>query len=433
MKLAGDRKLALANRFPPREKIIKWADNVLLFTLFLALSTPLELGFGLTIFWIGEPIALLLVVWWFFARRASRQTAYSESRWIKYFFGFVLWAVILWGVSENWQNRTPILHALMIGAPLLVILRRYYVERNGDWKEVSALFVFSSLPNLIVGLFQHENGIGIGPKGIFGWGGVATSIPMSGFFGHPNDFAVYLYWPLIFAAGLISQYGRWGRWFFGGVTLLCISELIWSDSRSTIITLSICLVALVLMRSMAQRRWFVFGMGIIACLAFLVGLSLVYFLPPGYTISMAMSGRDIHWAQVIGFIFHSAACLPFGFLGTPFPLEFQPHNIYLMAWFYYGWPGLFVLLAAAWSVFQIWQRYYSSLRKQWLLASAWMGMAGFFFINGMGILYFHEPFFLIGFFCVVILWNRIMEMRLDRDGSPEGDAEFHEEKWKHNR
>jgi hypothetical protein len=406
-------KTNTSNRF---EKILRFADGLLLFSLFLALSSPFEMGFGWTTFAVAEPMILLLIVWCLFIRRFDRERdGSSDTLWLPVSAGFSVWAGFLWFLADNWKDRTPVLHALLLGIPLFYLLHRYFLKSEGDWKNVASLFILSAVPNVLLGFFQHVNGIGIAAKSILGWGGQATNIPISGFFYHPNDFAVYLYWPLVFAAGLCIQSGRWRRLFYGCFVIISCLELYWSGSRSTILTLAICIVALLLLLWLRQKRSFVLGMAALTGIAAL-GLAWVIrnFLPPGYSLSMVMSGRDVHWIQVIGFIVNSIALLPIGYLHIPYPLEYQPHNIYLMAWFYYGWPGVILVLGFAWQVIRVWLKKYSILRVNLMLAVLWTGMAGFFFINGMAILYFHEPFFMLAFVCVAAMWARIHAMLFPR-------------------
>ena len=50
-----------------------------------------------------------------------------------------------------------------------------------------------------------------------------------------------------------------------------------------------------------------------------------------------------------------------------------------------------------------WKRY-GELRSRFPAAVLWGGLAGLFFVGGMADLYFHEPYVIINFICVMGLW-----------------------------
>ena len=76
---------------------------------------------------------------------------------------------------------------------------------------------------------QHAMGIGLSSKDLSGWGINAASFPITGFFGHSNDLAVYLFWPLLVGVGLFAAIRSWCKIPYLVLTLLFLSSIVLDD------------------------------------------------------------------------------------------------------------------------------------------------------------------------------------------------------------
>jgi len=255
-------------------------------------------------------------------------------------------------------------------------------------------------------VMQHVMGIGLAPKDFAGWSSNAASIPIAGFFGHPNDLAVYLYWPLLVCIGLVWAYPSRRRIVYGLLTLLYALVLYWTISRTTLLAVGFVAVLAALVIFIPRRRIFflvaAIGAGLTA-----IGIAWIFLTIPFDQINTALSGRLVLWNQALQVIFSDKYLLAFGYLSVPpanLSVWYIPHNIYVLSWIEFGVPGFLMLIGlAAYLLHSGWKRY-EKLRSHFPAAVLWGGLAGLFLIGGMADLYFHEQYVIINFICVLGRW-----------------------------
>jgi hypothetical protein len=379
-------------------------EYVFLFGLFLSCATEYRIPSPGTSVSLAEIFSCLFILWrWTVGGMENAQLGRGIRRLIWAFRLFAIYAGILWLFSNNWLDRRGMFADWALAAVLVDCLLR---SRWSDWKPVAALFILAALPNAVWGVLQHAMGLGLAPKGLFGWGGGATSSPIMGFFGNSNNLAVYLYWPLLVCAGLVTASLTWRRIPFLALTLLYGLVLYWTVSRSTLLTVGFVVIVLLFLFFFHHRKQFFIAAAIGTVLAALTILS-IFLTQPLAWINSILSDRLNLWNAGLQIIFSDKYLLPFGYLAIPpagLSVWWVPHNIYIISWIEFGVPGFLLLIGlGGFFLYSGWRRY-DKLRTHFPTAVLWGGLAGLFLINGMAILYFQEPYSIINFLCVAAIW-----------------------------
>jgi hypothetical protein len=105
------------------EKLVRFFDWLILLFLLFSVSSPFPFRIGSIIFWSGEPVAILFLIWWLLVRRIKWSQLFPPRfSWLWALYGFVIWAGMLWSVSENWIARTANLRVMLLGVPIFFIL-----------------------------------------------------------------------------------------------------------------------------------------------------------------------------------------------------------------------------------------------------------------------------------------------------------------------
>jgi hypothetical protein len=380
-------------------------DEALLFVIFLACSSPARFYIGPFVMGYAEPAVLVFILWRVLSgQRTSGSRKISGRGLLLGFWSAVIWIAVLWVLANNWSDRREGLFGWVLSAALLTVL---LLQPPKNWGRIAILFVLASLPNLLVALYQRLMGIGIAPKDFIGWNTqTASTRPVMGFFGHPNDLATYLYWPFLLSVGLAINQKRWRRLLLFAIALFCGLILFWSVSRTILVTL--CFVAFfTFLLLLVHRRRVFFLLAFLGFLAAAIAVIWIVHTQSATWISDILSGRPAIWQLTTRTIFSDPFLLPLGYLSIPppsLPLLWIPHNIYLLAWLNYGIVGLLLLVVlVVYILFSGWQRY-DTLRKNGPAALLWVGMAGLFLVNGLASLYFHENYLLLTFVSVLVLW-----------------------------
>lgn len=372
--------------------------------LFLCCSSPFKIWAGDYSIGLSAIGAVIFILWrWMAGGRAEAETG-RIARWlIRGLWAIAVWGGILWLISENWAGRGGMFLDWVLAALVFSALLRTPVK---DAKQLALLFVLAAIPNALLGLAQHISGVGLAPKDFSGWSRGAAFFPVYGFFGHSNDLAVYLYWPFLMAAGLFFQRQGWSRLIFAILAAVFGLALYWTVSRSILLTLGAAAVILAIMYFLPRRKAFLAAMaaGLGAAVLLLAGIFLTQNVD---RINRILSGRLDLWGRALQVIAGDACLLPFGYLSIPpagVPVFWLPHNIYILAWIEYGWPGIILLIGMACFFILSGLRRYPEIRKLPLAAWLWTGLAGVFLINGMASLYLHESYIIVYFICVAALW-----------------------------
>jgi hypothetical protein len=379
-------------------------EYFLLFGLFLSCTTAYQIPIGSHSVSPAEIFAWLFILWrWTVGGRNATQLGRGIRRLIWGFRAFAIYTGILWLLSNDWSFRGGMFTTWVLAALLVDCLLR---SRWIDWKPVAALFILAALPNAVWGTLQHAMGIGLAPKDLSGWGTNAASFPIFGFFGHSNDLAVYMYWPLLVCVGLISSFRSWRR---AGVVLLALLYalvLYWTISRTTLLAVGLVAVVVALAILVHRRRIFLLAVSAGAVLTAL-GIAWIFLTQPLEWINSTLSGRLSLWNEGLQTIFSDKYLLVFGYLAVlPANLKiwWLPHNIYTLFWIEFGLLGfLFLIGLGSYCMYSGWKRY-EKLRTRFHAVVPWAGMAGLFLIIGMAGLYFHETYVIVNFLCVFAIW-----------------------------
>jgi len=379
-------------------------EYVFLFGLFLSCATDYLIPSPRTSVSPAEIFSCLFILWrWTVGGMENAQLGRGIRRLIWAFRLFAIYAGILWLFSNDWFNRRGMLVDWVLAALLVDCLLR---SRWSDWKPVAALFILAALPNAVWSALQHAMGLGLAPKGLFGWGGGATSSPIMGFFGYSNNLATYLYWPLLVCAGMVAASRTWRRIPYLALTLLYGLVLYWTISRSTLLTVGFVVVVLLFLFLFHHRKQFLIAAAIGTVLAALA-VSWIFLTQPLAWINSILSDRLNLWNAGLQIIFSNKYLLPFGYLTIPptgLSIVWVPNNIYILSWIEFGVPGFLLLIGlGGFFLYSGWRRY-DKLRTRFPTAVLWGGLAGLFLINGMAILYFQETYIIINFLCVTAIW-----------------------------
>ncbi|MGB7539024.1 MAG: O-antigen ligase family protein [Anaerolineales bacterium] len=375
----------------------------MVFMLFLSCTSPYKIWIGDYSIGLTEIGAWVFILWrWMTGGRAAAETG-RIARWlIRGLWAIAVWAGILWLLSVNWAGRREMFLDWVLAALVFSALLRSPVKVS----RLALIFVLAAIPNAVLGVVQHLSGIGLAPKDFTGWREGAAFFPVYGFFGHSNDLAVFLYWPFLLSAGLAVLYRGWSRLLCAAMLGLFGLTLYWTVSRSTLLTLGVAAVILGLMFFLPRKKAFlaVMAVGVVAAILLVAGIFLTQ---PLEQINVMLSGRWNLWGIALQVISGDPLWLPFGYLAIP-PAElsifYLPHNIYLLSWIEYGWPGILLLIGMAVFFISGGVKRYAGLRLQPAAACLWAGLAGLFLVNGMVILYLHEPYVIVNFMCVAAIW-----------------------------
>lgn len=394
-----------SRRDPTRQalssRVLHVTQDIALFVFFLSLSTSLSpLPTSIDVGFAGWAALLVIFLVWLDPGRRQWADLSSDQRWLIGGFAlFLLWSAVLWLIAEDWGDRS----ALLIGWALSTgVLAGILGLRRLDFRRIAALFVVAAVPDLVVGTYQHFAGIGLGVKNLVGLLSTAGSVPILGLFGHPNDFASYLYWPFIVSAGLGFEEKGWRRGLLVALAAALAVLIFWTYSRATLLAVGFAIVAFLGSRYIRSKRSFVL---LLAGFALAGALVLVWAFRR-YSLSLILSGRQEVWAEAINLILHDPHLLVLGYLAVPpagSAIFYNPHNIYLLAWTIFGVVGLIALVALGVYVLLLGWRAYSSLPSQPTFRALWAGMAGLFLMEGMVDLYFHEVFVQLIFTAVLAL------------------------------
>jgi len=381
-------------------------ENVFLFALFLSCTIPYTVVAGSTILSPSEIFAGLFILWrWTVGGIEQTKLDRGVRRLIWGFRVFAIWSGLLWLFSNDWFDRRGMFLDWVLAALLVECLLRSPWK---DWRRIASLYVFAAIPTVAWGVLQHALGIGLAPKDLAGWGKNASSIPIAGFFGHPNDLAVYLYWPLLVCVALFLAHHSRRRIGYVLISLLYGLVLYWTISRTTLLAVVFVGVLTALVVLLRRRKIFLIavlaGVGVTA-----VAIAWIFHTLPLDRINYILSGRLNLWNRGLQLIFSDKFLLPFGYnlsgSGNNPSIWWLPHNIYSLSWLEFGWPGILGLLSLGGVLlYSGWKRY-GELRSHLSAAVLWGGMAGLFLIGGMADLYFHEPYVIINFICVMGLWG----------------------------
>jgi hypothetical protein len=392
-------------------------ETILLFALFLSCTTSFQLPVGPIDVSLAEIFAWLFILWRWTVGGAKETPPNRGLRLFVWGFrAFAVWSGILWLFSNDWLIRRGMFTNWLLAALLIDCLLRSSVINR---KRIPVLFVCAALPNVVWGALQHMLGIGLAPKDLAGWGGNASSFPITGFLNHSNDLAVYLYWPLIVCAGLITSVRSRRRVGVVLWTLLYALVLYWTISRTTLLAVGLVAVIAALVILIPRRRNFLLAMTVGAGLAALA-IAWIFLTQPLDWINYTLSGRLTLWNEGLQLIFSDKYLLAFGYLAIPpaaLNIWWLPHNIYTLFWIEFGVPGfLFLLGLGSYFLYSGWKRY-DKLRGRFPAVVLWAGMAGLFLVNGMAGLYFHESYVIVNFLCVTVLW--VAQIRaIDSPSSP---------------
>jgi O-antigen ligase len=376
----------------------------LLFALFLCCATPYRITTGSVSIGLSEIAALVYILWRWIAGGEDGPKPDPAVRWLlRGIWGLAVWAGFLWMLSANWETRQEMVFDWILAGLVLASLLRSPIK---DGRRLALVFVLAALPNVFLGALQHGMGIGLAPKDFFGWSADARSFPVYGYFGHSNDLAVYLYWPLLACFGLAASSRAWSRAIFALLSIVFCTVLFWTLSRSTLIALGTVGGVSALFFLLRRRKTFlaVLGAAALAAVLFLIWIFLAF---PIGAINPILSGRLKLWGTAWQVISADPLFLPLGYLAQPPPglrVFWIPHSIYLLSWLEFGWPGVMLLAGLAWFfLWNGWKRY-DRLRIHPAAAILWVGMAGLFLVNGPFILYFHETYVILNFICVTAVW-----------------------------
>jgi hypothetical protein len=408
--------------------ILETLEYILLFALFLGCSTPYRIMYNTFSVGVTELTAWIYILWRWIAGGRQGKEETRVARWlIRGIWILTAWSAVIWLVSSNSSLRRGMVLDWVLAALVLQSLLRSPVK---DWRRIAMLFVLAALPNVLLGGLQHGMGIGLSPKDLAGWGKNAASFPIYGFFGHSNDLAVYLYWPVVVGGALIFSSRSWLRLSFIVLTMFYGLVLYWTISRSTLIALGTAAVFLVLLFLLPRKKVFLIVSAALFAAAALF-LAWVFLSQPQEWINKLLSGRLTLWSSALRVIFQDPGFLPLGYLAMP-PAELRvfwiPHNMYLLAWIQFGWPGILLLAGSAFLFAKNGADRYEQIRTHRPAAVTWSGLAGLFLVNGMAILYLHETYVIVHFICLAAIWFlqiREIDRSADKAGNlaPARDAE----------
>ncbi len=381
-------------------------ENIFLFALFLSCTIPYAVAAGVTVISPAEIFAGLFILWrWTVGGVEPAKLSRGVRRLIWGFRCFAIWTGVLWLFSRNSFDRRGMFLAWTLAALLLeCLLRSPWI----DGKRIASLFVWAALPTVVWGALQHALGIGLAPKDLAGWGINASSFPITGFFGHSNDLAAYLYWPLLVCVGLVLALKSRARIAFALLAFLYAVVMFWTISRTTFLALAF--VAVIATLALLIRRRSIFLLAV-ATGAGLTAIAITWIITtiPRAQIDSVLSGRLELWNRGLHLILSDKFLLPFGYslnstIKNP-NIWWLPHNIYSLAWLEFGWPGILGLIGlGGYLIYSGWKRY-DDLRRQFLTVVLWAGLTGLFVVGGMADLYFHEPYVILIFICVLALWT----------------------------
>jgi O-antigen ligase len=389
-----------------RQEII---EAVCLFLLFFSCTIPYTVVAGSVIVSPSEILAFVFILWrWAVGGKDAAVLDRGIRRLIWGFRIFAVWSGILWLFSNDWIDRRGMFVDWVLAALLAECLVRSPWK---DWRRTATLFVLAAIPTAVWAILQRAMGIGLAPKDLAGWGRHASSFPIMGFFGHSNDLAAYLYWPLLVCVGLVLAFSSRRRIAFALLAILYAVVMYFTISRTTLVAL--VFVAVIAALALLIRRRSLFTLAVAAGAGFTaIAIAWIFTTVPRWRIDAVLSGRLELWNRGLQLIFSDKFLLPFGYsLGSTAnnpSIWWLPHNIYSLAWLEFGWPGILGLIGlGVYLIYTGWKRYVELRRRFWAIV-LWGGLAGLFLIGGMADLYFHEPYVILNFICVLGLWAAML-------------------------
>jgi hypothetical protein len=334
---------------------------------------------------------------------------------------FVALGGVIWSVALNWRDRTDLLWGWIWAVLFLFALLDSARQQELNWRVVAALFVLFALPNAIAGLQQLLVGVDGRGKSWLGWSKHISLVPISGLFGYSNEMAIYQYWPVVLSLGLALSTKRWAKALFSLLALLYFAVLYFAMMRTTIVSFGIAGVLCVLLLVIKKRKYFLALLGGAVLTALPLALLALPFLSP-----RVFSGRANLWLRTIRLIVKDPLRLPLGYIArgaygrSPFWL---PHNIFLYAWMYAGWIGVFLLTAlAVYFIVDGW-RHYAQIRQLPFLAVLWAGLGCMLIVNGIATLYLHEVYHILTFVLVFAIWLMVRRDIVEEMGATAMDTE----------
>jgi len=422
MKINAALSPALPQKSRPALNVFAIVDGILLFILFLSMTTPLGISTGTPNFSVPEIAAFLYIVWRVVTlpkEKAAPQKLISILLWGCWLA--VAWIALIWFCAANWSDRRSPLIDWILAVSLFTVIVRVPPKDQQGLKLFALIFVLAALPNLLAGILQHFLGIGHWHKDLLGWNWKAADKPVQGFFSSPNDLGIFLFWVLILTVGLARGERRWNFLRIGSVcvAVLCSLALYWTYSRLALLAAGCALAGIFLLPILTRKRM----LELAAAVPF-VAAGIVLWISTFYPVRKLFSRRLVLWGRTIRVIFEEPLRVCLGYLSTePIRGELSvwwiPHNIYLLAWMQFGIPGFLGLAALAFFILGFsWTRY-DSLRKDPLPAALGWGMLGMLFVIGMGSLYLYEGFTLLIFFSLLGLWGNLNR---DLPPSPRQDS-----------
>jgi O-antigen ligase len=383
--------------------VLEKIEYLMLFLLFLSCSSPYRITTDSLSLGLTEIFAWGYIFWsWVTGGRVEAEAG-RTARWlIRGLWAIAVWAGFLWLISENWVMRREMFFDWVLASLVFSALLRSPVKVS----RLVLIFVLAAIPNAVLGVMQHLTGIGLAPKDFSGWSEGAAFFPVYGFFGHSNDLAVFLYWPFLLAGGLAISRRGGSRLLYAAMAVLFGLVLYWTVSRSTLLTLGVVAAILALMYFLPRKKAFLAAMGAGLGAAILL-VAAVFLTQPAERINVILSGRLNLWGSALRVISGDPLLLPFGYLSIPpanLPVFWLPHNIYLLSWIEYGWPGILLMIGMAGFFLSGGLKRYAGLRRNPSAACLWAGLAGLFLVNGMASLYLHEPYVIVNFVCIAAIW-----------------------------
>jgi hypothetical protein len=408
-------------RFLRFQDAIPVLDGFFLFLFFLSFSFPAMLDFGGLHIPFAETTAILFLLW-----RASiaaprqKPTNPAIRVLLAAVWSMFLWTAILWVFTANWLHQS----GFVIGWFLSVLVFTELLRKPAyqpSWKTIATLILLAALPDALIGASQILLGIGYHHKDLLGWGWKASTAPIQGLLGYPNNFAVSLYWPLLLSVGLALEGYKGKRVLYGLSALLFGLDLFWTFSRSTMLAAVCALFGLMILLLLRRKLHFAAAN---AALAAAGGAGFVW-IAQNYALQKIFSGRLLLWTRTLNIIAQDPSLMAFGYLNIPSTkknLWWIPHNIYLSAWIQSGFVGVAFLIGIILFIFVVAWRHYGEFRKAPLLAACTMAMAGMFLVFGNTSLYLNENYILLTFISVLALWAGLFSDLPSPSSPPEGSS-----------
>lgn len=385
--------------------------------LFLSLSIGPYVSSGPWTVEVSEPVAAVAIagIWALGSPSPAGRTLRGGARRLLAlgFWVMAAWCVVLWLIGQDWQARSGLVVPWIICAILVTVLPS---KLQADWNSIAFLFVLGAIPLSATAVAQHFAGVGYGHKNLLYWTLMAP-VPVTGFFGFPNDMASYLLWPLVVSVGLVFSGSKLRRTISTLCVVLLGAALFWTYARGALLSVLAAVVLFGVLLSFRHRRDALIAL-LVAGMVAGIAAALLFARHPFVSL---LSGRPLLWSKTLGIIGSDRLLLLFGYLSV-IPPDLQvwwyPHNIYLLSWMQFGLLGLLFLAAIVGYLVRLGWVSFDALRKGKATAALWSGTLGFFLIEGMAANDLLEPYSLLTFACaLLILAGLIDQARLEQCSS----------------